>query len=132
MLEFFTWMLWLCAVAVVQCSLCRKFPGIRSMCRTVFFLTAAAAIVPALCVLATGLRSGPGLLARLNHGFGLGVYAQTFLRSILQVRWLAWGPSGTFAPAFSPPVGRVAEGDLLALLASITKKLWVSEDGDHV
>jgi hypothetical protein len=122
-LEFLSWFLWLGAFAALQNRLCRRYPGIRSVCRAIFLLTAVVAVAPAAWILFTGLRNFH-LIAAVNHVFGMGVYAQTFLRAALLFQWLAWpgGHSVFPAPEQAPPSFE-SEAQLVAVMVALTGQI---------
>jgi hypothetical protein len=87
LLEFMAWFVWLAVFAVFQNKLCARYPGMRSVCRKAYMFTM---IVPMLAGVWLMVRSGSGadLFAVLNRAFGAGVFAQTFLRSVVLLKWL--------------------------------------------
>ena len=89
-LEFLTWVAWWLVFLLLQRRLCRHYPGLRTLCRMLFLWTLAVALVPGTCALAFHMVRGARLVATFNHAFGLGVFAQTSLRSLVLVRWLTW------------------------------------------
>ena len=127
-IEFLTWLVWFIAFMALEKSLCRRYPGIRTLCRMLFMATAAIAIVPGLWTLAAARIRGPVLLAAVTHAFGLGVLAQTAVRALLLVRWLAWS-GHRFALAMvasTPPLGAAGERNILMSLLAITQVLQVA------
>lgn len=124
-IEFLTWLVWFMVFVALEKSLCRRHPGIRTLCRMLFLATVAIAIVPAVWTLAAARYHGPLLLAAVNHAFGLGVLAQTSVRSLLLVRWLAWsGPRFALAAAASTPqLGATGERHVLTSMLAITQVL---------
>jgi hypothetical protein len=96
LMEFLTWIAWWAVFMLLQRRLCRRYPGLRTVCRVLFLWTLVVALVPGLWTLAFRSVQGPRLLAAVNHAFGLGVFAQTSLRSLVLVRWLSW--PGTASP----------------------------------
>lgn len=87
--EFLIWFTWLGLFALAQRRFCRKYPGMRSVCRAIFLSTLIAAILPGAWL----LYARPGqahLWTLLNRCFGIGVFAQTFLRATLMLKWIAW------------------------------------------
>jgi hypothetical protein len=88
--DFLVWFGWLGLFALAQRRFCRKYPGMRSMCMVLFQATVPFAFLPGLWLLMARPADAPNTLAILNQCFGLGVYAQTFLRSVLMLRWIAW------------------------------------------
>jgi hypothetical protein len=124
-IEFLTWLVWFIAFVALEKSLCRRYPGIRTLCRMLFLATVAIAIVPAVWTLAAARLHGPFLLAAVNHSFGLGVLAQTALRSLLLVRWLT-GSAPRFALAMAastPQFGAGAERNVLTSVLAISQLL---------
>src|SRR5208282_5999908 len=111
------------AFVALEKALCRRFPGIRTICRMLFLATVAIAIVPAVWTLGAARVHGPGLLAAVNHAFSLGILAQTSLRSLLLVRWLASsGPRCAMAVATSTPqLSAAGERDVLTSMLAITQ-----------
>jgi len=55
-----------------------------------FLGTLAVAVTPGVWTLAFHSAHGPRLISAVNHAFGQGVLAQTALRALMLVRWLAW------------------------------------------
>jgi hypothetical protein len=90
LLEFLTWIAWWMVFLALQRRLYRRHPGLRTVCRMVFLWTLAVALVPAMWTLTFQTVRGPRLVTLFNHAFGMGVFAQTSLRSLILVRWLAW------------------------------------------
>jgi len=89
-MEFLTWFAWLACFAVLQGRLCARYPGIRQVCRRAYVYTMVVPIAASIwLMLRTG--NGPNLFAALNHAFGAGVFAQTFLRSVVLLKWLIVG-----------------------------------------
>ena len=127
-IEFLTWLVWFTAFVVLEKSLCRRYPGIRTLCRMLFLGTVAIAIVPGVWTLAAGRFHGPLLLPAVTHAFGLGVLAQTSVRSLLLVRWLA-GSAPRFALALAagtPQLGAAGERNVLMSLLAITQVLQLA------
>jgi hypothetical protein len=124
-IEFITWLVCFMAFVALEKGLCRRYPGIRTLCRMLFLGTVAIAIVPAVWTLAAARFRGPLLMASVTHAFSLGVLAQTALRSLLLVRWLAWsGPRIAMAMAASTPqLGAAGERNILTSLLAITQVL---------
>jgi hypothetical protein len=119
-LEFLAWFVWLAAFALMQYRLCARYPGIRTLCRTLYTVTALVAVGPAVWALTKGGR-GTQLLAQVNHAFGLGVYAQTFLRASLLFRWLAWpGVEKAVGAVGSPATRFESEARLVGVLVALT------------
>jgi hypothetical protein len=127
-IEFLTWLVWFTAFVALEKSLCRRYPGIRTLCRMLFLGTVAIAIVPAVWTLASGRFHGPLLVAAVTHAFSLGVLAQTSVRSLLLVRWLAGSaPRFTLAMvASTPQFGASGERNILTSLLAITQVLRLS------
>jgi hypothetical protein len=127
-IEFLTWLVWFTAFVALQKSLCRRYPGIRTLCRMLFLGTVAIAIVPAVWTLAAAPFHGPFLLAAVTHAFSLGVLAQTAVRSLLLVRWLAWsGPHFALAiVASTPQLSACGERSVLMSLLAITQVLQLA------
>ena len=88
--EFLIWFGWLGLFGIAQRRFCRKFPGMRTFCRVLFLATLVVVIAPALWVLLLRPFGGAHMLTLFNHCLGMGVFAQTFLRSILMLQWVAW------------------------------------------
>lgn len=86
-LEFLTWFAWLACFALLQSRLCLRYPGIRRVCRQAYMFTMILPIGASVWWMARA-GSGPELFAVLNHAFGAGVFAQTFLRSVVLLKWL--------------------------------------------
>ena len=124
-MEFLTWLVWFMAFVALEKSLCRRYPGIRTLCRMLFLGTVAIAIVPGVWALSAARFRGPLLLAAVAHAFSLGVLAQTSVRSLLLVRWLAWsGPRFALAVVSSTPqLGAAGELNILTSLLAITQVL---------
>ncbi|MGA2196085.1 MAG: hypothetical protein ABSH40_12525 [Bryobacteraceae bacterium] len=127
-IEFLTWLVWFMAFVALEKSLCRRYPGIRTLCRMLFVGTVAIAIVPSVWTLAAARVHGPLLLAAVTHAFTRGALAQTSVRSLLLVRWLAWpGPRIALAMAGSTPqLGAHGERTVLTSLLAITQVLRVT------
>jgi hypothetical protein len=122
MLEFVTWFIWLGLFALLQRRFCRRYPGVRSLCRSAFLATMVVAILPAAWNLICSPPGAPHLLSRLNHYFGIGVYAQTSLQALIQLRWLAVAPAGFgFTLRRTSPPSR--ERQLLALMTALSQPL---------
>jgi hypothetical protein len=114
--EFLAWSMCLGIFMALQESLCRRFPGIRTLCRDLYLSTAAIAIASGLWALAANARaySPQQLLAIVNHAFGVGVFVQTSLRALFLVRWLS-----QTAPAYDASCGYLSERRAVASLAAI-------------
>ena len=127
-IEFLTWLVWFTAFVALEKSLCRRYPGIRPLCRMLFLGTLAIAIIPGVWTLAAARFHGPFLLAAVTHAFSLGVLAQTAVRSLLLVRWLAWsGPRFALAiVASAPQLGATGERNVLTSLLAITQLLQLA------
>jgi len=124
MQEFVTWFVWLSLFALLQRRICRSFPGIRSLFRSAFLATALLAILPAIWILVRTPHGNPNMLALLNHYFGIGVYAQTALRAILELRWLAIAPQ-TMGAALTE------EKRLLATMAALSQAITLCKATTH-
>lgn len=123
MVEFVTWVIWLGLFALLQRRFCQRYPGIRSLCRNTFLATVVVALLPALWILASTPRGAPNLLHLLNHYFGIGVYAQTSLRALIQLRWLAVAAL-TFGLSLPRPEPALAsERQLLTVIAALSEVL---------
>jgi hypothetical protein len=119
-LEFIAWIVCFTAFRIVQRRLYRRYPGIRTVCRVLFLATAVVAVAPALWVLTTGLRDAR-LLSLVNHFFGMGVFLQTSLRSLLLLRWLPWAsPHAAAAAVDMPTLGMRTEAELLGFLMALS------------
>jgi hypothetical protein len=116
--EFLAWFAcWLVSMSL-QRRLCRRYPGLRTLCRMFFLWTLVVALLPGVWVLAFRTAHGPQALALFNHAFGLGVFAQTSVRSLLLVRWLAWPGVHYAAAGAAAPLG--AERYVLASLLALS------------
>jgi hypothetical protein len=107
-MEFLSWVACWIVFLLLQRGLCRRYPGLRTLCRMLFLWTLAVVLVPAAWALFRP-EHGARLISTFNHAFGLGVFAQTSLRSLALVRWLAW-----LAPQ-APVSERYVVASLLAL-----------------
>ena len=87
LLEFLAWFVWLAGFAVVQNRLCARYPGMRSVCRKAYVFTMVLPILSGVCLMAAS-GAEADLFAILNRAFGAGVFAQTFLRSVVVLRSL--------------------------------------------
>jgi hypothetical protein len=87
LLEFLAWFTWLACFAAFQKRLCARYPGIRSVCRKAYAFTMMLPILAGIWWMANS-ASGADLFAVLNRAFGAGVFAQTFLRSVVLLKWL--------------------------------------------
>jgi hypothetical protein len=118
--EFIAWMVCFAVFRIVERRLYRRYPGIRTVCRMVYLATAVVVVAPALWVLATALRD-VRLLGLVNHIFGMGVFLQTSLRSLLILKWLAWGgPQVAGAAGNIPMLGLRTETELLGFLMALS------------
>jgi hypothetical protein len=117
--EFLIWFGWLGLFGIAQRRFCRKFPGMRSFCRVLFLATLVVVIVPALWVLLLRPFGGAHLLTLLNHCLGMGVFAQTFLRSVLMLKWVAW--TSVHRSAGVPLIAANQEQLLVASLLMLTQ-----------
>ncbi|MDR3699514.1 MAG: hypothetical protein P4L56_07760 [Candidatus Sulfopaludibacter sp.] len=131
MQEFFTWFVWLSLFALLQYKICRSFPGIRSLFRNAFIATALLAILPATWILVRAPHGSPHLLPLLNHYFGIGVYAQTTLRAILELRWLAIAPFRLGAAIAHSAPGLTEEKQLLATMAALSQAIALNKSMDQ-
>lgn len=116
LLEFLTWFAWLACFASLQNMLCVRYPGMRGVCRKAYICTMIVPILGSMWLMA-GSENGADMFAILNRGFGAGVFAQTFLRAVVVLKWLV--VSGLPHHVALPDDGsRVlyAEGDLMALV----------------
>jgi hypothetical protein len=100
LLEFLTWVACFFVFRFIERRLCRRYPGILSVCRLLYLSTALVAVAPAAWALTSGLRDAR-LLALVNHVFGMGVFAQTSLRSA--PREICQSPSRPIAGPNSGP-----------------------------
>jgi len=114
--EFLAWSLCLGVFMALQESLCRSFPGIRTLCRGLYLATAAIAVASGLWALLAADRGvGPRqLLAAVNHAFAAGIFVQTAIRSLFLVRWLA-----QMAPAYAAACGVPSERHAMESLLAI-------------
>jgi hypothetical protein len=94
MLEFVSWFVLLGLFAVFQRRLCRRYPGIRTACRWAFASTLAVVVAPGVWGVLSAPHDTLGILRQVSHYFGLGVYAQTSLRAMIELKWLALAPIG--------------------------------------
>jgi hypothetical protein len=129
-IDFLIWLVWFMAFVALEKRLCRRYPGIRTLCRMLFLATVAIAIVPGVWTLTAAHLHGPLLLAAVTHSFTLGVLAQTAVRALLLVRWLAWsGPRIMLALAASTPqLGAEGERNVLMSLLAITQVLQLARN----
>lgn len=123
-LEFLTWLAWLACFAVLQGRLCARYPGIRLVCRKAYVYTMIVPIAVSIWLMAR-FGNGPNLFAVLNHGFGAGVFAQTFLRSVVLLKWLlASGiPHQVAIPGGGAANVLYAQGDVLGLVGALQPAL---------
>jgi hypothetical protein len=119
-IDFGAWFGWLALFAITQRRMCRRYPGIRSVCRLVFLVTAGVALLPGIWLLFTIPHNSPRLLLLLNHAFGIGVYLQTGLRAMFTLKWLVLGTLQCGQPG---ALDMKAESDLLAMLAMLPQVL---------
>jgi hypothetical protein len=131
MQEFLAWFVWLSLFALLQCKICRSFPGIRSLFRNAFIATALLAILPAVWILIRAPHGSPHLLLLLNHYFGIGVYAQTTLRALIQLRWLAIASLGIGAAVVHSAPGLTEEEHLLATMAALSQAVTLNKSTDQ-
>jgi hypothetical protein len=122
-LEFLTWFAWWVVYMVLQRKLCRRHPGLRTVCRMIFLWTVVVALAPGVWALLSHSVHGPRLVALFNHAFGAGVFAQTSLRSLLLVRWLALPGPQSAAAAAGAPSPLVAEHCVVASLVALSQLL---------
>lgn len=123
LLEFLTWFAWLACFAFLQHMLCLRYPSMRGVCRKAYIFTMIVPIVGSVWLM-TSSGNGTDLFALLNHGFGAGVFAQTFLRALVMLKWLV--VSGIPHHVAIPDDGTrtlYAEGDLVALLGVLGQAL---------
>jgi hypothetical protein len=119
--DFLAWSLCFGAFVALQESFCRRFPGLRTLCRELFVATSIIALAFGLWAL-TGHRGGGPirLLASVNHAFAVGVFAQTSIRSLFLVRWLF-----KMAPAFALVCSVPSERHAVASLTAINQLMRV-------
>jgi hypothetical protein len=123
LLEFLTWFAWLACFASLQNALCIRYPGMRGVCRKAYMFTMILPILASVWLMAHS-GNGADMFAVLNHGFGAGVFAQIFLRSVVMLKCLL--VSGVPHYAALPDTGTrtlYAEGDLVALLGVLGQSL---------
>ena len=118
-LEFLTWFACWVGLMALQRELCRRHPGLRTVCRMIFLSTLVVALVPGICTLVFRPAQGPPLVGLFNHAFGIGVLAQTSMRSLLLVRWLVW-PGSPYSGA-GAPLTPGTERLVLAWLPALTQ-----------
>ena len=82
LLEFLTWFAWLACFASLQNMLCVRYPDLRGVCRKAYVFTMMVPILGSVWLMARS-DNGTDMFALLNHGFGAGVFAQTFLRAVV-------------------------------------------------
>ncbi|HWC95856.1 MAG TPA: hypothetical protein VG456_03885 [Candidatus Sulfopaludibacter sp.] len=123
MLEFVTWFIWLGMFAILQRRFCRRYPGVRSAFRKTFGVTAFVAVTPGVWMAFHSPHRGLEILKALNHYFGLGIYAQTSLRAMIQLRWLALAP-------ISFPLAVQKEQRLMAFITSLPRILGNRRQGE--
>jgi hypothetical protein len=122
-IDFLVWFLWLALFAIAQWRFCRKYPGMRTVCRTIFLGTMVVAVSPAIWLLLVRPRGGEHMMELLNHCFGLGVFAQTFLRATLMLHWLARMGLHRGIPTPNPLTAIRHERMLLSSLPLLTQPL---------
>jgi|SRR5271157_2946491 len=125
--DFLIWFGWLGLFALAQRRFCRKYPGMRSMCRGIFLATVAVAVLPGLWLLLAKPGGSPHMMTMLNKCFGLGVYAQTSLRAALMLKWIAWtgfdrGMTLTVSPLTAMRNERILLASLLMLTQAVGKR----------
>jgi len=122
--DFLTWLICITAFVALERKLCRRYPGIHTLCRMLFLGTVGIAVIPGVWTLAAARVQDPLLLAAVTHAFGVGVLAQTSIRSLLLVRWLTW-PGSQFGLAVpsAPQIGALGERNLLFSLLALTQVL---------
>ena len=130
LLEFLTWVACFFVFRFIERRLCRRYPGILSVCRLLYLSTALVAVAPAAWALTSGLRDAR-LLALVNHVFGMGVFAQTSLRSLLILKWLSWGGEQAASVAGGvPALSMRTEAELLAMLMALSSALRDEKETD--
>jgi hypothetical protein len=122
-LEFVAWFIWLGLFALLQRRLCRRYPGIRSMCRNAFLATMVVAVLPGIWILTETPHGGLHLVRLVNRYFGIGVYAQTSLRALIQLNWLALAPHRFALTPPRPALTLTEERQLLAMMVALPKIL---------
>jgi hypothetical protein len=124
LLEFLTWFAWLACFASLQNMLCVRYPDLRRVCRKAYVCTMMVPILGSLWLMASS-DNGTDMFALLNHGFGAGVFAQTFLRAVVLLKWLmASGlPHHVALPDDAGARALYAEGDLVALMGVLGQTL---------
>jgi hypothetical protein len=128
MFEFVTWFIWLGLFSLLQRRLCRSYPGIRSACRIGFAATVVVAVLPGIWILFHLPRHAPDVLVQLNHYFGIGVYAQTSIRALMQLKWLALAPVSLGITASNSTFLMNKERQLIAIMSSLPQVLGGRED----
>jgi hypothetical protein len=119
MLEFVSWFVVLGLFAVFQRRLCRRYPGIRTACRSLFAFTLAVVVVPGMWAVFRSPHDPLGILRQVSHYFGLGVYAQTSLRAMIELKWLALAPIGVGLTASNSTVLASKERQLVDWMAAL-------------
>jgi hypothetical protein len=116
LLEFLAWFTWLACFALFQNGLCARYPRIRSVCRKAYAFTMILPIVAGIWLMVRS-SAGADLFAVLNRAFGAGVFAQTFLRSVVLLKWLVASgiPYHVAIPANGAATALYAEGEMVAL-----------------
>jgi hypothetical protein len=126
-LEFVTWVACFFIFRILQRRLCRRYPGILTVCRLLYVSTALVAVAPAVWALASGLHDAR-LLALVNRAFGMGVFAQTSLRSLLILKWLPLGGGPAASMAGEVPLLNLrTEAELLGMLMALNAALRPGE-----
>jgi hypothetical protein len=126
-LRFIAWFAWLALFALLQRRLCLQYPGIRTVCQILYLGTAIAVILPALWVFRSEWSNATQLVASLNKAFGMGVYIQTFLRSIFLVKLLyCVGGRDPFLANQTPFDAIQTERNLIALLVLLAQTVTSS------
>jgi|SRR5271157_1874907 len=124
LLEFLAWFVWLACFGLIQKRVCARCPAIRSVCRKAYMFTMVLPILTAIWLM---VRSGSGadLFAVLNRAFGAGVFAQTFLRSAVLLKWLVASglPYHAAMPAQGAATALYAETDMVALVGVLGHSL---------
>ena len=124
LLEFLAWFVWLACFALIQNKLCARYPSIRSVCRKAYMFTM---VLPILAGIWLMVHSGAeaDLFAVLNRAFGAGVFAQTFLRSVVLLKWLVVSgvPYHVSIPARGAATALYAESEMVALVGVLGQTL---------
>lgn len=132
LLEFLAWFVWLAGFALLQNRLCLGFPGIRSVCRKAYMFTMALPILAGIWFM-THSGKGADLFAVLNRAFGAGVFAQTFLRCLVLLKWLVLSgiPHQVAAPAHPAAAALRAETGMVALVGLLGRTLRKPAASEH-